>query len=597
MLKFKYILWLSVLSLPLALYYSSFFAPLKSESTNLTLIFFYIASLGHFFIYFFIISLLILPFLFIKNKLSIFFQILILSLAFVILAIDSHLFSLYRFHLNLAMLDLFFNGGDVIELSTSLKIRSFIEIACLILYAFFIIYLAKMLNKFKVRYFVLTALFCLIFANLNHAYSNAKNLINTTDFINRLPLFKPLTANNMMLRLGLISKDELHNNKISLSKSSVFDYPKEDLIFDENKKKPLNILLIINDSLRFDMLNETNMPLSYAFSKNALVFKNHYSSSNSTRGGIFGLFYGISPNYWHASLNAGTIPALLQSAYKNDYKLGVFTSASLNKPEFYKNIFNQENNLRFGSKPNPAYLRDEECISDFKEFLTNLKDNERFFSFIFFDNIHGFSFPPDFKTPFNPYIPKPNQLNLKNDEEKTKFFNLYQNAVYYADTNINKLLELLKEKNLDKNTIIIISSDHGEEFDDNKKGFFGHNGNFTDTQIKIPLIVKHPLKQGQEIDTLSTAYDIPVTLMQEVFGVKNNPKTYSLGQNLFNLTQREYFIAGSYLENAIIEKDRIILINKLGVLSFKDINYSNHANIKNRQNIFKALQDMNEFLK
>ncbi|MDP2514042.1 sulfatase-like hydrolase/transferase [Photobacterium damselae subsp. piscicida] len=49
--------------------------------------------------------------------------------------------------------------------------------------------------------------------------------------------------------------------------------------------------------------------------------------------------------------------------------------------------------------------------------------------------------------------------------------NRYKNALFYIDGLIAKVL-----KHIDlQNTIIVITSDHGQEFNDNKQNYWGHS--------------------------------------------------------------------------------------------------------------------------
>ncbi|MCH5336828.1 MAG: hypothetical protein J1D99_05355, partial [Campylobacter sp.] len=100
-----------------------------------------------------------------------------------------------------------------------------------------------------------------------------------------------------------------------------------------------------------------------------------------------------------------------------------------------------------------------------------------------------------------------------------------------------------------------------------------------------------PHKAAQNIYTKSSAYDVSTTLMQEVFGVINPTQDYSMGQNLFNLKDRKFLIAGSYNQNAILEDDRIILIDSLGLLHFKDKAYKNSQNNSKDSYILEILKD------
>jgi len=89
---------------------------------------------------------------------------------------------------------------------------------------------------------------------------------------------------------------------------------------------------------------------------------------------------------------------------------------------------------------------------------------------------------------------------------------LYDNGVYYADYVVGRIFDDLKQQGLLNNTIIIITSDHGEGLYEH--GELGHD-NFYDYNIHIPLIIYLPgLKNGIRIDKMTQSVDIMPTLLQ-----------------------------------------------------------------------------------
>ena len=59
-----------------------------------------------------------------------------------------------------------------------------------------------------------------------------------------------------------------------------------------------------------------------------------------------------------------------------------------------------------------------------------------------------------------------------------------------------------------------------------------------------------------------------------MLGVRNPTKDSSTGSDLFDLPERKYVISGSYLDNAVIELiECIVILNRFGLLEFKDKNY------------------------
>jgi hypothetical protein len=55
--------------------------------------------------------------------------------------------------------------------------------------------------------------------------------------------------------------------------------------------------------------------------------------------------------------------------------------------------------------------------------------------------------------------------------DPTPFFNLYKNSAYYVDSLVGRIIDDLKRNGRLNNTMVIITGDHGQEFNDNKKNY------------------------------------------------------------------------------------------------------------------------------
>ena len=95
------------------------------------------------------------------------------------------------------------------------------------------------------------------------------------------------------------------------------------------------------------------------------------------------------------------------------------------------------------------------------------------------------------------------------------YIDLYERAVAYTDIQLGKLLDYLSESGLDQNTIVILLSDHGEEFLEH--GRWGHwENNLYDEILKVPLIIRIPgvggriviTEQVQTLDLMPTILDL-----------------------------------------------------------------------------------------
>lgn len=619
------VLWLSLLNLPLALYSAVSYAPPIANSPWFVLGTFTCAAVGHFFLYFFLVSLVfIFPFLgFGKKGVSpwrYLYGALIIALAQIVLAADAQVFTLYRFHLSIAMLDLFINGGgEVISLSSDTWWSIILQASLIVLYSLVVFAAALFLSRhLKARYLALLAIVMYVLANLIHAYATARQVLPLMELQTRLPLYRPLTMNSLLMKLGVISAEDLSNRQVKVQEG-IFEYPKTALSYapvmtsgsggkvvsltesaspeEVAGTAPYNVLILTIDALRADMITPEIMPYTNDFAQSSWRYLNHYSASNSTRGGIFGLFYGLPPSYWNIARTSGVASIITQVVENSDYQYGIFASANLYRPEFNATVFAGVPNLRVKSDVEGDVLaRDQDALNDFTTFINDLEPNQPFFSFIFLDNVHAYSSPAGMEKRFSPAATSINHMELKADSDPLPILNLYKNAAYYADQNVQYVLTLLSDHGLLDHTIVIITSDHGEEINEDGDNFWGHNSNFKDLQIKIPFIMKWPGQEPRVINALTSAYDVSATLVPRVFGVTNPRSDYTIGYDLFNPAPRDYVLAGSYLESAVVEKDRIVLIDELGMLRFKDKNYQESTNTTRDHNLFDALKKMSYYL-
>ena len=67
---------------------------------------------------------------------------------------------------------------------------------------------------------------------------------------------------------------------------------------------------------------------------------------------------------------------------------------------------------------------------------------------------------------------------------------LYDGEITYWDAEFGKLLDALEERGLYDELTIVVTSDHGEEF--NEHGGFWHGTTLYDEQVRVPLLVKLP---------------------------------------------------------------------------------------------------------
>jgi membrane-anchored protein YejM (alkaline phosphatase superfamily) len=124
-----------------------------------------------------------------------------------------------------------------------------------------------------------------------------------------------------------------------------------------------------------------------------------------------------------------------------------------------------------------------------------------------------------------------------------------------------------------EDTVVLVLSDHGYEFDDNGLGYLGHASNYTAAQLRATLVMRWPGRPPMVYRNRSSHYDIPATLLQDLFGCTNDPADYSVGGDLFAGRDWDWIIAGSYSSHAIVQPDRVILTHPSGFVELLGPDY------------------------
>ncbi|MVX56216.1 sulfatase-like hydrolase/transferase [Parasutterella muris] len=495
-------------------------------------------------------------------------------LVIVYLAADTFVYPMYRTHLNLAMLQMtFLGGGRIVSFSLPMivEIIGYLVVISTVIALFF--KAARRVSGVKIVGIIsLVCLLGFIWANVYYAWGFVHFDTRVTTVPEKIPLARPLRMNNVFIKLGLVNRDAINANsqKIQADGSSNMKYPLEPLTCHGGKR--YNILFLFVDTLRYDMLTADVMPNTYAFSKKNITFTNHYSNGNNTRHGIFSLFTGLPGSYWKKALTGSTPGILITALQDAHYNIGIFAGAPLDMPEFHKTIFSSIKGLRIDPRGDNSVESDKFAVEDFEKWQQSIKNGEPFFGFIFLDSVHAYDFPrePKYEV-FKPYWKNVNHLELSNSFDPAPYLARYKNAVRYADDQIENVLKFLEEKKLMDNTIVVISSDHGDEFNDNKLNYWSHGGNFTDPQVKVPLVIHWPGKEAREVNYLTSHLDLVPTILPEVLGCTNPTKDYSVGQSIWEPeNRRDWVYVSGYSLDGFVEPDRIVLINRAGMLEHLD---------------------------
>jgi arylsulfatase A-like enzyme len=109
---------------------------------------------------------------------------------------------------------------------------------------------------------------------------------------------------------------------------------------------------------------------------------------------------------------------------------------------------------------------------------------------------------------------------------------LYDAELFYLDHRIGEVYEFLKGKNLLDNTLLIITSDHGENIGEHN--MMDHQYCLYDTLLKVPLIIRFPgvFEGGKRISNVVQTTDIFPAIMEILNFKEQNPLEGVQGKSL-----------------------------------------------------------------
>lgn len=477
--------------------------------------------------------------------------------------LNSQVYAIYHFHINGFVLSMVFGEGasEIFTFSPWLYVK---EAALFVVVAAVVIavrYLASWIWKKRKKayaWWVAGAFVgCTLFAHLWHIYASFNLHQSVLKSATLLPYYFPTTADRFLMEHGFTPPERIAG--MDGKQSDDIQYPIHPL--DEVRPDSLpNIVVILLDSWNRRTLTPECMPNAYSFAQDNQWFANHMSGSNGTRSGVFSLFFGLSCYYWESFEPAHIQPLFIRRLQELGYDIQTYPSATWADPPFGRVIFGGVPNIHTETKGNTSLERDtriaEEFIADTDKYKRGKKP---FFSFLFFDLPHSFELPADKNKRFQPAWAYADYTKLNNDLDPMPFWNLYRNTCYQDDILLGRVFEALRRQGLMDNTIVILSGDHSQEFNENHRNYWGHNGNFSVHQIGVPMIWHIPGQKAHKYSHRTTHYDMVPTLMKEFLGVKNPTGDYSMGHLMTDKTPRLWHVVGSNLNYAFIIKNDTIL--------------------------------------
>ncbi|TWD40492.1 hypothetical protein FB440_105208 [Vibrio crassostreae] len=412
----------------------------------------------------------------------------------------------------------------------------------------------------------ITAVFflCFISSHLTYMWADAYFYNPITSQKANFPLSYPMTAKSFMEKHGLLDREE-YLQRLEANKENVnlVSYPLEKIQYNR-RSDDLNILMVSVNNLRSDALNATAMPNSYAYAQQSINFTNHYSSSNDMFG-IFGLFYGLPSSYASSIEAQGSSAVLLDVLDNHNYKFAAFSGDNFDDALYSEIIFRGRDVM-----PEQATYDDQSAIQAWADWIQSPQAKRPWFNFIELTTLDNFS-----------------SYDSSSESDSTlstaeRFAADYQKSAQAADAQLATIYAELKRLDLIDNTVVIITSNHGTEFNETRTNSWGANSNYSRYQLQVPLFISWPGKSASEYTHRSSHLDVSVTLMQELLGVSSNPTDFSSGRSLFNERNRKWILAGDSRELALVTDQQTTVLDKFGNYKLYDQNYKRLKNVSPR---------------
>jgi arylsulfatase A-like enzyme len=354
----------------------------------------------------------------------------------------------------------------------------------------------------------------------------------------------PLSVNDISRFQEQLDLEKSDSILIS-AKDADFGFIGEPTFYKPGKenKKPHFVFIIVADTLRWDFLGTYNKekkcsPHIDAFAKDAAVFTQAYSTAPWTLPAHASMFTGLFPNNHHVNFpnkDALKNNKILFDLLKKKFLIYGITDSHFVSAEFgfhqgfdyyteYKKAYNDRTAaMRTFSRARKMILAEKSNAALFflhsyqvhSPYVPELDLADEYYSKS--KILHGL-----YKFNAGEFVNQGKDLYKKIPaQERTDIEKVYEAGVYTFDHRFGQFITFLKRQNIYRDSLIILLSDHGEEFMDH--GGWEHGHSLYNELIKIPLLVKFPGNShaGQEVNSLVCITDILPTIM-DIEGIRDD---------------------------------------------------------------------------
>jgi membrane-anchored protein YejM (alkaline phosphatase superfamily) len=393
-----------------------------------------------------------------------------------------------------------------------------------------------------------------------HVYADALGDTTVTGLTRYLPGYFPIKAKRRLARWGIVTAATVERQQLlqragGAGAGGPLRYPRAPLACPSSLPTPRNVVFVLIDALRPDAVDARLTPNVAALHSEGQAFLNHWSGGNSSRAGIFSFFYGVPSTYVDAFYGVQQGPVLLAELRRRDYQFALYSAPGFGSPAgLDRTVFAGFTGLPGERRDVSAVERNRLVTTGFETWLAAARDPGRpFLAFLYYDPpmesmpVAGASLALDERFP-------PGRPGT--DPGAAGAWRQYRLAARLADEQLGRVDAALGNAGLRDDTLLVVFSDHGFEFDDYGNGYVGHASSFSDAQLRATLVMRWPGRAPARHTHRTSHLDVPATLLADWLGCRNPPGDYSVGRSLFAGDDWDWLVAGSYGAHAIVEPAR-----------------------------------------
>ena len=302
--------------------------------------------------------------------------------------------------------------------------------------------------------------------------------------------------------------------------------------------RPRNVLLMLVDTLRADRLEpyradtRVRTPGLSAFARTATTFVHAHSQENWTKPSVATLLTSLMPWEHTATQDGSVLPRsvrmLPEVLKEHGFRTGAFICNGFVSDRFG---FDQgwdtyRNYIREGRRSKAEFVAADTLA--WLDGHAREHADEPFFLYVHTIDPHVPYRPPnrfsamygagDYRGPIQPGRTAQILEDIKvgrmraSPADRTFLEALYDGEISYHDVHFRAILDGLESRGLTEDTMVIVTSDHGEEFWDH--GSVGHGHSVYEELLHVPLFVRLPGEAPRRIETPVGLVDVMPTILE-----------------------------------------------------------------------------------